>query len=63
MNAEERALEAIRVTRAVLERALSDGRVLIYMVANDVAPDDLEDVVTEILEYQDKTAEEDVPHG
>jgi hypothetical protein len=63
MNAEERALEAIRVTRGVLERALSDSRLLIYMTANDVAPDAIEDVVIEILEYQEKTAEEEKPHG
>jgi hypothetical protein len=29
------------------------------MVINDVAPDDVEDVVTEILEYLEKTKEEE----
>lgn len=63
MNAEERALEAIRVTRGVLERALSDSRLLIYMAANDVTPEAIEDVVAEVLEYQDKTGEEEKPRG
>jgi hypothetical protein len=59
MNAEERALEAIRMTRDVLDHALDNGLTLAYMAANDVDPDDVEDTVTEILEYLDKTGEEE----
>jgi hypothetical protein len=63
MNAEERALEAIRVTRTVLGWATRDGQLLAYMAANDVDPDAVEDTVAEILEYLDKTGEEEKPHG
>jgi hypothetical protein len=63
MNYEERALEAIRVTRAVLERARSDGRVLIYMASTGTDPEDVEEEITNILEYLEKTAEEEKPSG
>jgi hypothetical protein len=63
MNAEERTLAAIEVARCFLRRALYDPVILILMAANDISPDDVEDVVTEILEYLEKTAEEDVSHG
>ena len=61
MSEESATLRAIRVTRVVLERALSNSRLLIYMAANDVAPGDVEDVVYEVLEYLDKTEEEKKP--
>jgi len=59
MNAEERTLKAIALTRAALLDALEDLPILMQMVINDVAPDDVEDVVTEILEYLEKTKEEE----
>ena len=63
MNAEERTLAAIEVARCFLRRALYDPVILILMTANDVSPDDVEDGVTEILEYLEKTKEEEKPHG
>jgi len=57
MNAEERTLKAIALTRAALLDALEDLPILMQMVINDVAPDDVENVVTEILEYLEKTKE------
>ena len=59
MSAEEHTLRAIEITRSVLERALNDPAILMKMIINDVAPDDVEDVVTEILEYLEKTKEEE----
>ena len=61
MSEKSATLRAIKMTRNVLSYALKDGSVLAYMVANDVAPSDVEDVVAEILEYLDKTAEEEKP--
>ena len=58
MSAEGHVLEAIRLTRITLARAFDDSRLLVYMAANNVSPDDIKDMVTEILEYLDKTKEE-----
>lgn len=55
MGAEERTLEAIEITRRALEWALIYPEVLVMLTSADVGPDDVEDVVTEILEYLDKT--------
>ena len=63
MSDEERAIEVIRVARGVLRRVLGDGRLILYMVAHDVAPDDIEGVVAEIMAYLDITEEEEKPHG
>ena len=62
MNAEERALMAIEYTRNRLRDILLNPIVLIYIATYDIGPDDIEDVVTEILEYLDKTGEEEKPH-
>ena len=63
MSAEERTLMAIALTRGVLHRALNDPPILVKMIAHDVTPEAVEDVITGILEYLDKTAEEEKPHG
>jgi len=55
MGAEERTLEAIALTRITLERLLLDPGALVLMSFDDVTPVDVEDVVTEILEYLGKT--------
>ena len=59
MNAEERTLKAIALTKAMFETRMKDPWLLVQMAAGDVAPDDVEDVVTEILEYLEKTKEEE----
>jgi type III secretion system FlhB-like substrate exporter len=59
MSAEERTLMAIKLTRLILKRALGDQATLVQMAVNDVAPDDVENVVAEILEYLDKTEKEE----
>jgi len=58
MSEKSTTLRAIELTRKVLTWALKSPNILTYMAANDVAPDAVEDVVTEILEYLDKTAED-----
>ena len=58
MSAEDRALQAIQVTRLRLEEALRSPEVLVKMAAWDVEPDAVEDVVSEILEYLEKTGPE-----
>lgn len=56
-------LVAIKQTRVMLASAIRDSQVLAYMAANDVEPGDVEDVVAEILEYLERTKEEEKPHG
>jgi hypothetical protein len=62
MSKESAALRAITWTRFMLDKLNNDLRLLAYMAANDVSPDDIEDVAAEILEYLDKTREEEKPH-
>jgi hypothetical protein len=61
MNAEERALRAIEITRSVLERALNDPPTLVAMMTDEVTTQGLELLVEEILEYLEKTKEEKTP--
>ena len=63
MSEESVTLRAITWTHFMLDKLNDDLRLLAYMAANDVSPDDIEDVATEILEYLDKTKEEEKPHG
>ncbi|TSA39932.1 hypothetical protein D4R30_00400 [archaeon] len=63
MSEESATLRAIKQTRIILGYALEGDQLLAYMAAHDIAPSDVEDVVTEILEYLDRTAEEEKPHG
>ena len=63
MGAEERTHRAIFVTRSTLERVLLNPGVLISMVAANVGPDDVEDVITMILGYLDKTEPESLAEG
>lgn len=62
MSEESATLRAITWTRFMLDKLNNDLRLLAYMAANDVSPDDIEDVATEILEYLEKTKEEKEPH-
>ena len=59
MNAEERALKAIQLTRIRLEEVLRAPEALVAITAWDVEPDAVEDAVTRILEYLDKTKDEE----
>jgi len=59
MGAEERTLRAIEITRSTVERIFMNPDVLVSMAGLDVGPDDVEDVITEILEYLEKTAPEE----
>ncbi len=61
MSGESAALRAIAITRIMLRLGLRDGTLPAYMAANDVSPGDVEDVVVEILEYLEKTKEEEKP--
>ncbi len=63
MRGESVTLVAIKQTRVMLASAIRDSQVLAYMAANDVEPGDVEDVVAEILEYLERTKEEEKPHG
>jgi len=56
MNAEERTLKAIQVTRRRLNQVLVDPEVLVMMTAWDIKPGELENTITEILRYLEKTA-------
>lgn len=58
MSAEDRALQAIQVTRLRLEEALRSPEVLVKMAAWDVEPDAVEDKIVGILKYLEKTAPE-----
>jgi len=57
MNAEDRTKKAIEATRLILDHVLRSPDVLVQMAALDVTPEAVEDVVTAILEYRDKTEE------
>lgn len=61
MTAESATIRAIKITRTLMGQATRNGLLLAYMAANDVSPSDVEDVATEILEYLDRTAEEEKP--
>ncbi len=63
MSGESATLRAIKQTRLVLAWAIRDGIPLAYMAAEDVSPGDVENVIYEILEYLEKTKEEEKPHG
>ena len=56
MSAEERTLTAIRITREALRQSLSDPEALVQMTIWDIGPEAIENTITEILEYLEKTA-------
>ena len=56
MSAEERTLTAIRIAREALRQGLSDPEVLVQMTIWDIGPEAIENTITEILEYLEKTA-------
>jgi len=58
MDVEERTKEAIILTREILLSVLDDPGSLIAMIVNDVAPEDVEDQVCNVLEYLGKTTPE-----
>jgi len=51
-------VDAKEVTRSILERALNEPMFLLVMAAHGVAPGDIEFIVTDILEYLEKTKKE-----
>jgi len=55
MDAEERARVAITITRDMLRRTVSSAIALIEMTTYQVGPDDVEDMVVDILGYLEKT--------
>lgn len=57
MDAEERTKQAIHLTRNYLNHAIKTPSLMVLMAAECVDPEDLEDLITEILEYLDKTKE------
>ena len=63
MGAEERTHRAIELTRSTVERALNDPMFLLGMAAADVGPRDVEDVITEIMDYLVMTAPEKLVEG
>jgi len=58
MSAEERSKQTILLTRGILRDALRDTNALMLMVIYAVKPDEIEDKITEILTYLDKTKDE-----
>lgn len=56
MNAEERTAMAITITRVVLKKALDSPFTMVEMTARSMNPHHVEDQVTVILEYLEKTA-------
>jgi len=58
MDVEERTEKAIILTRELILRSLDDTQTIMMMIINDVNPEDIENMVTDILEYLDKTKPE-----
>lgn len=63
MNAEERTLAAIKATRELMRWALRDPTAMAVMTHLVMNPEDVENQVAAILEYLDRTGEEEKPHG
>lgn len=62
MDVEERTKKAITVTRQILFGIFDDPFALAFMTFYEVEPDELEDKVTQILEYLEMSAEEAEGH-
>ena len=59
MDVEERAKEAIRITRKMLTSILDNPLALSFMSAGRCEPEELEDLIADILEYFEKTNPEE----
>ena len=59
MSGESAALRAIKITREVLARAFDDLPVLMQLFELKTNPEALEDWIASVLEYIDRTAEEE----
>jgi len=55
MNAGERTRLAITITREILTNMMDDPGAMVAMTMDLVKPDNVEDTVSEILEYLDRT--------
>jgi len=55
MDAEQRTLAAITLTRGILMKALASPFTLTVMTVDSMDPDAVEDMVVDILEYLEKT--------
>ena len=60
MDAEQRTLDAITITRAVLRKALTSPFTMAALTLWEVPPESIENQVTEMLKYLDKTKHEKV---
>jgi len=58
MIAEKRTAMAIDTTRTLLINMMDNPQAIIEMVVSNMAPEDVENKVYEILEYLEKTATE-----
>ena len=59
MSADELTLQAIQLTRSILERILSDPEALVQMTGWEIAPESVEETIADILEYLEKTREKE----
>ena len=59
MDIEERTKKAIILTREILLRALDEPGTIVLMSAEHVEPEELEDLIADILEYFEKTNPEE----
>ena len=58
MDVEKRTRKAIILTRKILLRALDEPGTIVLMSAEHVEPEEIEDTISEILEYLEKTEPE-----
>ena len=63
VDAEKRTKKAIILTREILLRALDEPGTMVLMTAELVEPEEVEDKITEILEYFEKTNPEEPEDG
>jgi len=55
MDAEQRTLDAITITRKLMRDALNNPNAVLGMTDRGLTPEDVENQICEILEYLDKT--------
>jgi len=58
-DVEKRSAAAIQLTRNYLNHAIKTPSLMIIMAAECVDPEDIEDLIAEILEYLEKTEPEE----
>lgn len=62
MDAEKRTAEAIKLVRTYFNPAVLVWKapdVLVYMIAEDISPEAVENKIAELLEYMEKTKPEE----